>query len=225
MKKLIAICLISLPSIFQLSAGDSYIVETEDFKLEITKLGEIVPYKLTKSTDSAFVIIAKTSEIIKYLNEEVIDLELTSDNIYSLRVEGNKELDEIKTDILHHFLQVAEIEIIYHQKEQTHYILSYLTDQEATKGAKDSKSVQLNLDFKKGIILKGLSLEKSVESLNQAMETTIFEVGKSNLNALPKIHFVKRKLESEPVAYLKSKGFEVDVIRKVVDIPVLVASE
>ncbi len=228
MKKLILLSLFSLLFSFHLLADDTYKVRTEVFELELTKVKEIVPYNILTNSDKSLKITAKTSEIIDYLFSEEVESELNFDQMYKLTVESDKDIEEIKKDILYYFLKGAGLKFDFRSHTQTNYILSYfsgLDSCEARLSESDNATSQLNIQFKKRILLKGLSLESSVKCLNEALDTNIFEVGESDLVALPKMYYVKRKLQKETVEYLKSKGFEVEEIERVIETPVLVYGE
>lgn len=228
MKKLILISLLSLLISVHLYAGDPYKVRTEVFELEVTKVIDIVPYEIVASNDKSLKITAKTSEIIDYLYPQEIESELDFDQMYKIEVNSDKNIDDIKQDILYHFLKAVGLNISYKLHEQTKYILSYTTDLkacEAQLSESKNSSTKLNIQFKKRVLLKGLSLQASVESLNNALKSDIFEAGESDLVALPKMYFLKSKLENDPVEYLKAKGFEVEEVIREIEIPVLVYSE
>jgi hypothetical protein len=228
MKKLILISLLSLPTSFYLLAGDTYTVRTETFVLEVTKVEDIVPYKIHSASDKSLKLTAKTSEVIDYLYPVQIDSEIDSDQMYRIVVESNKDIDDIRKEVLYHFLNAVGLKVEYMQYEQINYSLSYASGVNERKSkllASDNASVRLSIFFNRRVVLRGYSLESSVEKLNEAIDCDIFEAAESDLAALPRIIFLKRKLRNDPVEYLKSKGFGVEAVNRVVETPVLVYAE
>lgn len=202
-------------------------LKNDTYELEISEVESIINCETLLSDQYSLKMVASPKEIIKlFLNKENIKSEIKQENIYKIHLTSEKEIKLIQEEILEHFLNASNLQIETFKVKEMRYELSYFTDlepKEAEIYASNNSSAILNIDLKKRVILSGYSLEDVVDKLNDALDEEVFTAGKSNLAKLPRIHFVKRKLNSKPINYLKSKGFviqEVEVLStqyKIVD--------
>ena len=225
MKNFIVFCLLSFSVCSVSFSSDVYTVRTESFKLVVSEAKDALAVKIYNVTDTSLNLIGTAEDIINYLYSDRMDMQIKNSQIYRLEVESQIAINQSKTEILQYFCRAVGLDIEYESIEQTNYVLSYITEDdrcEAQLLESDNSSVVLDIDFKKRLFLRGLSLEETVESLNESLEVTVFEAGESNLAALPKMYFNKGKIKDDPVAYLQLKGFTTVEAVRIIKTPILV---
>lgn len=229
MRNFVIIGFLSLFFSFHLLAGqDSYQVKTENYELRIEKVSPLISLRVQNDSDNSLVMTAKADKIISYLHEGEITFEAGFNLSYKISVESSIAIDDIKAEVLHHFLKATNLELISRQYEQNNLSLSYHSDlemKETEMESDNSSSKRLILQLDRRLIMRGLSLESCVKTLNESICTSVFEVGDTNVDTLPKLHLLKRKLTDNPISYLESKGFEIEEVTRVIDASGIIDSE
>lgn len=187
-------------------------LKNDTYELEISEMDGIVSYEKVVSDKYSLEMVANSEAIIKrFLQNENVVSDLNQDKDYKISLTSNAEIRHIREEVLNHFLKVSKLQVETSEAKEERLELSYLSDKEPKDGEiyPSNNTVSLNIQLEKRIILSGYSLENVVDNLNEGLEQELFVAGKSNIEELPRIHFLKRKLTSKPQKYLRSKGFEI----------------
>jgi len=203
----------------------SLYVKNDVYELQISKMESFSLSSVRVKDKYSLQMVSDAEEIIKYLyKDDKIESDVNLEDVYKILLKSSVEIDQIKDEVLTHFLKLTDMQIRFVETDQQKYKLSYLPEMDSREShliSSENSSVQLHLDFKRRLITRGSDLNELCDHLNSSLNMELLEAGDSGVKKLPRMHFRKRKFQEDPIEYLKSKGFELEELNRKVGKPVI----